>query len=190
MVADQGAVPLVCGRCRRDPPPWSGLAFFGSYAGLLRDLLTGFKFNSRLGLGRLLQALAVEAYALHGACWERPELVIPVPLHPRRLRARGFNQSLETSRLLARELGVPVGAEVLRRCRHTRPQVSLPARERRENVQGAFVADEAAVLGRRILLVDDIMTTGGTLRECARTLRRAGASNVSALVIARTAADG
>lgn len=188
MVSDPAAVPQVCGHCRREPPPWSGLAFFGPYTGLLRDLLTGFKFNSRLGLGRLLQGLALEAYELHGFCWERPQLVIPVPLHVRRLTMRGFNQSLETARLLARELGVPLGAEALRRCRSTRPQVSLPARDRRLNVQGAFAAREAAVLGREVLLVDDIMTTGGTLRECARTLRQAGAAKISVLVVARTVA--
>ncbi|WP_126380956.1 ComF family protein [Desulfovibrio ferrophilus] len=190
MVVDATAAPLVCGQCRRDPPPWSNLAFYGPYEGLLRELLTGFKFNNRLGLGRLLQALSVEAYHLHGGFQEQPDAVVPVPLHARRLVARGFNQSLEMGRLLAHEMLIPLKPGVLARRRHTPPQAGLPARERRQNVHNAFWADEVAIQGRRILLVDDIMTTGGTMRECARTLQRSGAADVSVLVIARTTSGG
>lgn len=188
MAADETAPPTLCGDCRRKPPPWGALAFYGVYGGLLRTLLTEYKFYGRLGLGRLLQALAV-------AAWERsgdmpaPDLLVPVPLHARRLSWRGFNQSLELARLLARRLGRPLEPGALVRLRHTEPQLTLAAGQRRDNVRGAFGADPAMVRGAGVLLVDDIMTTGGTLEECARILRRAGAARVDVLVLARTAQE-
>lgn len=186
MTADPAVPPLTCGTCRREPPPWVGLAFYGAYGGLLRELLTGFKFNGRLGLGGLVQALAVQAWERQGADWEPPGLIVPVPLHETRLAGRGFNQSLEAARGLGRRLGAPVSAQALARVRATRPQTGLSAVERRSNIRDAFAAQEDLVNGRTVLLVDDIMTTGGTLRECARALARAGAVEVRVLVLART----
>ena len=111
------------------------------------------------------------------------DLLLPVPLHPRRLKARGFNQAL----LLAQGFpDRPTGLEVLKRLRHTVPQVGLNPKERRDNVKGAFgVSQPAAVKGRKILLIDDLYTTGSTVRECARVLRRAGAARVEVLTVAR-----
>ncbi|WP_461208920.1 phosphoribosyltransferase family protein [Desulfocurvus sp. DL9XJH121] len=187
VASDPLAGPTVCGDCRRDPPPWEALYFHGVYAGRLKSLLADYKFNDRLGLGGLVQALALAAWERGGA--EAPDLVAPVPLHPRRLLSRGFNQSLEAARLLARRLDRPLVPRALARVRHTAPQMSLDAARRRENVRGAFAAEAALVKGARVLLVDDVMTTGGTLRECAGALRRAGAGRVEALVLARTARE-
>ena len=189
VAADPNAPPTLCGRCRREPPAWVSLAFYTVYGGLARRLLTDYKFHGRLGLGRLMQAMAVAAWERGGAL-PVPDLLAPVPLHPRRLSWRGFNQSLELGRLLARRLDRRIEPGALVRLRHTVPQSTLAAGRRRDNVRGAFEADPALVRGARVLLVDDIMTTGGTLEECARSLKRAGAAGVDVLVLARTAQDG
>ena len=115
-----------------------------------------------------------------------PDVIVPVPLHHRRLLWRGFNQSLEISRSLSKRLDRPVLKNGLTRIRNTPPQTRLGLRERRVNIKDAFLADTGQIRGRRVLLVDDVYTTGSTLRECARTLRRAGAFGVDVLVLART----
>lgn len=115
-------------------------------------------------------------------CWD---VTVPVPLHPRRLRWRGFNQSLELARAAARRSGCAVAPQGLRRIRETTPQTGLSESERKANIKGAFTAPSDAVRQKRVLLVDDVLTTGATLDECARTLTRAGASSVDVLVLAR-----
>lgn len=190
IAADPSAEPTVCGDCRREPRPWESLAFHGIYEGLLKNLITDYKFKGRLGLGRLLQSLALSAWRLRRPDGPVPDALVPVPLHPRRLAWRGFNQSLEMSRLLAADLDRPLVADALRRVRHTVPQAGLSAGERMANVRGAFEVCGDGLRGRSVLLVDDIMTTGGTLAECARTLARAGAARVDVLVLARTSLHG
>ena len=167
-----------------DPPPWEALHFHGHYAGLLRELILGYKFHNHFGRNRLLAELAAATFERSGA--DRPDIIVPVPLHRRRLLWRGFNQSLELSRVLARRTGRPVLLKGLTRIRNTPPQTRLGFRERRANIKGAFAADAEQVRGRNALLVDDVYTTGATLRECARTLKRAGAARVSVLVLARS----
>lgn len=180
---DEASEPYVCGRCRVSPPPWDKFAFYGPYHGLLGDLIRDFKFNSRLGLTKLLSSLIIHA-ARAGEF--TPQVVAPVPLHRRRLRARGFNQSLELAKPLAAALNSRLLPGAMDRRRFTTPQVKLKAAERRDNVKGAFAAHRPSVEGRSVLVVDDIMTTGGTLVECCKVLRRAGASRVDVLVLART----
>jgi ComF family protein len=186
---------IICGECRLDPPPWDRLYFHGAYSGPLRDMIIDYKFHGGLHRTRLLISLAVQAYqpaeiplsaVRHGpGVAGSPDLVLPVPLHPRRLLWRGYNQSTELARGLGRALQCPVPPDALVRTRNTVPQLSLDMRQRRENIRDAFAADPAQVAGRSILLVDDVYTTGATLTECARTLRRAGASGVAVLVLAR-----
>jgi len=115
------------------------------------------------------------------------DLLAPVPLHPKRIKKRGFNQSL----LLARAFpGAPVAREAVVRTRHTAPQVGLNPKQRQDNVKGAFaVTDPALVKGKHVLLVDDLYTTGATVKECARVLRRAGARRVEVLTVARVRYD-
>lgn len=116
--------------------------------------------------------------------------IIPVPLHKRRLRWRGFNQALMLAREISEITGIWVDPNTLIRVRYTRPQTRLPFKERSENVKGAFeVARETFVRDRSVLLVDDVATTGSTLTECARVLKKAGARRVEALTIARAAPD-
>lgn len=118
--------------------------------------------------------------------FQRLDVIVPVPLHKRRLRSRGFNQALLLAELLAHEWRLPLERRALRRVRWTEPQITLTAAERRENVRGAFaVADNVAVAGKCVLLVDDVLTTGSTVEECARTLKRSGAVGVAVVTVAR-----
>lgn len=144
-------------------------------------LVPRLKFHGDLAAGRLLtQVLDI---ALRDE--PRPEALVPVPLHPRRLAGRGYDQALELARPLARSLGIALCTDVLHRVRATRPQTELRARARRRNLQGAFRA--RAPVPAHVALLDDVMTTGNTLGECAMALRAAGAERVEAWVVARAA---
>jgi ComF family protein len=117
-------------------------------------------------------------------------LTIPVPLHPKRLRERGFNQSLLLARHVASSLGAELDFLSLRRIRYTQPQTGLKSDERRKNVSRAFeFMNHGSVKGRTVILVDDVATTGNTLNECARVLRRSGCDSVFCLVLARTSGE-
>jgi ComF family protein len=178
-----GEPPRLCGPCRAEPKPWSRLAFYGRYDGVLKDLVLDYKFGGRLDRAHVLQGLVLHAYRERLADGP-PDLIVPVPLHPRRLQRRGFNQSLELSRRLSKATGRPVVPEALVRVRETTPQSSLGGRaERVANIRGAFRAEPDLASGRSALLVDDILTTGATLEECARALQAAGASEVAILVL-------
>jgi ComF family protein len=152
----------------------------GLYDGPLRAILHAFKYDRRRSLAGPLRSLMRDrgAPVLAGA-----DCVVPVPLHWRRRWRRGFNQAFE----LSRDLGVPV-RRALRRRRHTRTQTDLPARERQRNVRDAFVArGNVPVAGLRVVLVDDVSTTGATLEACAKALMAAGAVEVRTLTAARVA---
>ena len=175
--------PSRCPECRLEPPPWESLHFHGRYSGLMRDLIVGYKFRNRFDHNRLLGAMAVSTFETHGG--RLPDIIIPVPLHARRLTWRGFNQSVEIARGLGSRLKRPVLLHALERTRNTPPQTRLGLKERQTNIRGAFKADPALVKGKVALLVDDVYTTGSTLREGARTLRGAGCTGVDVLVLAR-----
>ena len=114
------------------------------------------------------------------------DVICPVPLHPARQRLRGFNQSELIARRLGQSLGLAVNMSALRRTKPTQPQIELTGDQRRRNVRGAFaVEDKAAVAGKGVLVLDDVWTTGSTITECARVLRRAGAARVLVLTVAR-----
>jgi ComF family protein len=170
-----------CQRCRQRPSPVTASRAIGPYDGPLRAILHSFKYGGcrslSRGLGGLLRDSAAEVLA-------GVDVAVPVPLHRGRRRARGFNQARE----LARHLGVPV-ADALRRTRATASQTDLPAEARRGNVQGAFAMRRfiarVNVEGLRVVLVDDVSTTGATIEACATVLRAAGAAEVSAVTAAR-----
>ncbi|MEE4330368.1 MAG: ComF family protein [Wenzhouxiangella sp.] len=173
----------LCGRCTTRLPnftaAWPGYA----YRGQLERLIQRFKFHGDLAAGRVLAGLFAGRLASMAA--PRPDLMVPVPLHPRRRLRRGFNQAA----LLARDLGAHLGGlpwmEVLVRKRSTRAQSELPADRRRGNVRGAFEIGRLPPGVRFVALVDDVMTTGSTLDECARVLLRAGVERVDVWVVAR-----
>ncbi len=150
----------------------------------MRELLLGFKLNSRLALGAVFGDLLVEAFRFHFP--EQPfDVIVPVPIHRRRLFFRGFNQSLELARLLACRVTLPVAAGALKKNRPTPPQRGLARKERMENVKNSFAADPGTCRGKQILLLDDVLTTGSTLTACTREIKRAGAKSVHVLVAAR-----
>ncbi len=182
------ALPLTqaggsaCGRCIRHPPP-----FVSSHAPLLYEppfsrLIGEFKFRHRLHLTASLSALFCSTLP---ADLPRPDLLLPVPLHPDRLRERGFNQSLELARRIAGELDLELDWRALRRVRATPPQSRLDRRARRSNLHAAFSAD-GGVKGCHIALLDDVITTGATVTAASLALRRAGAERIDVWALART----
>ncbi len=178
----------LCSRCLTRRPQFDmarSCAVYrstGDTGSTLAAALHRYKYHRDVTLAPVLGDLLAERCPLP----PQYDLVLPVPLHLSRLRWRGFNQSLLLARPLARRFGLPLDPFVLLRTRATRPQVHLDETDRRRNITGAFaVRDRGAVRGRRILLVDDVYTTGATVDECARTLRRAGARHIDVLVLAR-----
>ncbi len=176
------AQPCVCGECLRNPPPFEQTFSLFRYAHPLDHLLQQLKFNRRLVNARLLAALMAEAIGHQGQ--RLPDLIVPVPLHPRRLRTRGYNQAVELARPLSRQFGVPMALHDCRRVRETALQSELPAKQRHANIKGAFEVDDS-LRGRHVAIVDDVMTTGSTVTELARVMRDRGAKTVDVWVCAR-----
>ena len=180
------ALPLptpaaLCGQCQRRPPPWSAAWAPFRYGWPLDRLESRFKFGGDLAAGRVLSSL-----------WQRescpvplPQQLLSVPLHGSRLRQRGYNQALELARPLARHLRLPLCIDALQRTRPTGAQTELDAVGRRRNVRGAFALREGVTLPAHVALLDDVMTTGATLAECTRMLRRAGVLRVDVWALAR-----
>ena len=176
-----------CGAClQREPAFASAWAPF-RYAHPLDLLEARFKFRRDLSAGRVLADLLIDAARLQ-LCGLLPERLLCVPLHADRLRERGFNQALELARPLARALAIPLDAHSLVRTRHTRAQTGLDARARRQNLRKAFEFRAGEAPPRHVALLDDVMTTGSTLRECARVLRQAGVERVDVWALARAPA--
>ena len=187
-----------CARCRDNryhvAPPFIALRAVYVFDGPPRHAIHRFKYQDKIALAPSLAAV------LNGFLTEQPDdvpripmervgLLIPVPLHPWRQYRRGYNQSALLARELSKLNGVP-SAEVLRRTRHTTPQIELKAGERAANVKDAFAVDEAALsrfnpAGEAVLLIDDVSTTGATVAECARVLKASGIAEVYALTLAR-----
>jgi ComF family protein len=152
--------------------------------GLVRTLVHALKYQYATELLFVFQRLLRGFFALHAERFRDADAIVPVPLHPRRFAERGFNQAELIGGIAAGELGKPI-VHMLRRARYTRCQAQLAKEERGKNVQGAFaLRAETDVAGKRVLLVDDVYTTGATMQECARLLRAAGAVSVSGFAVA------
>lgn len=188
------ALPLslatsLCGHCQLSRPPLDLCLSATAYAWPWVDLIARFKFREQAGwdrpLATLMQSTPLAEDALHAADW-----VLPIPLSAQRLSERGYNQAWLLARLLSPG---KAHAQWLLRTRDTPSQRSLPRAERLANLEGAFAVAperEAQLTGKRVLLVDDVMTSGASLHTAARVLRQAGVVHISALVLARTEADG
>lgn len=193
-LASEGGEPK-CGLCRRLEPTYTRAVAYGSYDGTLRGLIHLLKYEQMQPAAALLGRMLAEAMAGLESCWTQPEVVVvPVPLHARKLRQRGFNQSELIARsALKRGTGsgrLVLSVGTLERRRETLSQTGLTRHQRRENIRGAFaVARPESIAGREVVLVDDVFTTGTTASECARVLRREGASKVYVATVARTLKD-
>lgn len=175
--------PGRCAACAVRPASLDGIRSVALFEGTLREAIHAFKYEGLTALGQALGEFLAQG-------WERlrpkGDVVVPVPLHPSRLRERGYNQSTLLARELGRRVGLPVLEKVLARSRMTLPQVELDARQRWDNVQGAFhcyAGDQ--IRHRAVLLIDDVCTTGATLIACAEALRPYGPASVWALTLAR-----
>jgi len=171
----------LCGRCLSEPPAFDRTIALWQYAPYADHLVRALKYRGELALAGLF---AEELVSRLGA--SNIDTIVPMPLHRTRLAERGFNQALEIARPLARRLNIPIAPRLARRTRATADQTDLAPAERARNVRGAF-ACERDLAGRRIAIVDDVMTTGATLDELAGALKRAGAAWVENWVVARTA---
>jgi ComF family protein len=169
----------TCGRCLQHPPAFSHTVAAYAYAFPLDKLVQAVKFSEQLVLVEQL------ATALAQRIEQRPDVLIAMPLHPLRLRERGFNQSLLLARSLSKRLDIPLLTDACERTRNTSPQSSLRWQERGKNMRKAFTCS-ADLSGKHIAVVDDVMTTGASIEELSRTLRQADAKEICAWVVART----
>ena len=184
-----GAGETRCGLCRRLAPPFVKAVAYGSYEGGLRELIHLLKYQQVRPAAVVLARILTGAVSGIESGWtQSPVVVVPVPLHARKLRQRGFNQSELIARDAIKLNGrMVLHHRVLERQRETQSQIGLTRHQRRENLRGAFaVTRPEEIAGREILLVDDVFTTGTTGAECARVLRRAGASKIFVATVART----
>ncbi|MEJ2040507.1 MAG: ComF family protein [Desulfosarcinaceae bacterium] len=184
----------LCGRCLNQPPAFSCARSAGYYEGGLRVMIHQLKYKGYVQAAAPLSRLLWRTFKRH---WDPGsiDLLLPVPLHRKRLHGRGFNQAVQLLRrwpALAREEGVALGMDrvkpkLLVRRRNTPPQTGLDSRQRIDNVKGAFMVESTSEVRKRsILIVDDVFTTGATVDACARTLIKAGASRVCVLTLARS----
>jgi ComF family protein len=176
----------LCGACISEPPAFDLTVVAADYAMPVDQLVLQLKFGHRLALASLLSRLLRDAIAQRPGL-VLPSLLCPVPLGPRRLAERGYNQALEIARPLSRSLGVALHPRLASRVLETAAQSSVAPDQRQRNIAGAFaIPDMALVQGRHIGVVDDVMTSGRTLNELAATLKRHGAARVTNFVFART----
>jgi len=170
-----------CAECREDPPAFSRALTPYIYEGVLAEAIQRFKYQKQTSLADPLGALLIEKLPA-----VQFDSITAIPLHPARLRAREFNQSLLLAQRIARFTRVPLLIDALNRSQDTPPQVGLSRKERSQNVRRAFhLLDRSSIEGKRILLVDDVYTTGATLREGAKILMKGGAKEVIAAAVAR-----
>lgn len=150
-------------------------------------MIHAFKYRYKTHLRRPLALLALEGLTAF-ITRQGPDVIIPVPLHRKRLQSRGFNQAVLLGEVFSTRLSIPMQTGTLLRIRQTEPQIELSVEERRSNVKGAFAVNEPErISDKRVLLLDDVMTTGSTVNECSKELKKAGALSVTVATVARTA---
>ena len=175
---------MVCGSCLNSPPDFDATISVFLYAYPIDAMMQRYKYGSLLNLGDAFGELLAEKIHI-----ENIDLIIPMPMHPQRLKERGFNQALEIAKildkLLCKNYKGKLDYKSVARQTLTPPQASLPLKDRVKNIKGAFKV-HADLSGKRIAIVDDVMTTGASLNELAKTLKKAGAGHVECWVIART----
>lgn len=172
----------LCSGCFARRPDFSSTFCFGLYAGALREAISLLKFSGIRRLARPLGKLLVELPI------PRFDGIVPVPVTKRALKERGFNHTVLLGRGVSKSIDIPLFMDALYKKKETPPQVGLGAKERLSNLKNAFEVF-GSVTGKRLLLLDDVMTTGATVRECSRVLMKAGAKDVIVVTLARSTLD-
>jgi len=172
----------ICGACLKRPPRYDAIHCAFSYGYPIDHLIRALKYHGRLAHGRVLGRLLAHSLQASSPSW--PEWIVPVPLASSRYSERGFNQAFEIAKQLQHVLRIPIHTDVLERIRDTREQAGLDRIGRRKNVRGAFKLRDS-VPGLHVAIVDDVVTTGSTVNEVARVLKRAGARRVDVWAVAR-----
>ncbi len=181
--------PYLCSVCRQREWAFDMARAGFVFDGPVRDASHMLKYQGHFGIGAWLGKKMEEILrdTFHYKENEEEALIVPVPLSPERLKDREFNHSLALAVPISKSLGFPVNTSVLQRKNGSRPQVGLSPKERWHNVRGAFsIKGSESIKGKRVILVDDVLTTGATSNECARVLKKAGAVRVDVLILART----
>lgn len=173
-----------CLNCRMLRPPFHSARALFPYSGPAESLVRSYKYNGNYFLGPRIINLAATRNWLPESV-EKCDTIVPVPLHKKRRKERGYNQAEFIARTVGQHFSIPIQPDAIVRQRQTDQQARLSHPKRRENVRGAFDPGDANIADRRILLVDDVLTTGATAGECARTLRRAGAKRIDVLTLVR-----
>lgn len=171
----------VCGNCLKHPPRFDATTAALNFDFPADAIVRALKYQGQLEIAELLATMLAQRLAGCG----KPDFILPMPLHTARLQHRGFNQAAEIARRVARLLDVPFAVNAALRVRATEPQAGLPLEQRRKNLRGAFAAAED-LSGKKVAVIDDVMTTGTSLNELAKTLKAAGAVRVECWVAART----
>lgn len=179
---EPGNTMEVCEDCQTIPPDFDNLRSHTLFTGPIREALHHLKYNNDIGLGEVLAHYLVETFQQQK--WDA-DIVTAVPLSKRRLRSRGYNQAEELARPFAAMIHKPYMGNIVKRVVDTRSQIDLSAEERRENVYGAFYANSMFIKAKSVIIIDDVSTTGSTISECARALRKAGAREIHAITLAR-----
>ncbi|HEY7986834.1 MAG TPA: ComF family protein [Methylophilaceae bacterium] len=175
----------ICGSCLQHPPAFDATIAAFNFVFPMDALLRALKYRGELSVAEIAANGLMSSLEHH----DLPDLLIPMPLHPQRLQERGFNQAMEISRRIVRHTSCQLSTNSVIRLRHGEPQASLPLNKRAKNVKGVFAVNDTANInlrGKRIAVVDDIMTSGASLNELAKTLKKAGATRVECWVVART----
>jgi ComF family protein len=176
----------LCGRCRDEPPLFDRALSACRYDDTVREIVSAYKYKNKPYIGRDLISIVFK-FLREKILALSPELIVPIPLHIKRLKERGYDQSYILSEGVGRELNIPVSYGNLIRTRYTVPQVELSGNERLKNVKGAFsIKDKLEIEGNKaILLIDDVFTTGATIKECVKVIRGAGVDKIYVLTVAR-----
>ena len=175
---------MVCGRCLNSPPDFDATKAVFLYAYPVDAMMLRYKYGNMLNLGDAFGEFLAKKVNVED-CLKNIDIIIPMPMHPQRLKERGFNQALEIAKVLCKKSKEKLDFKSVERQTLTPPQASLPLKERVKNIKGAFKVN-VNLTGKRIAIVDDVMTTGASLNELAKTLKKAGAVHVECWVIART----
>jgi ComF family protein len=181
LVADSS---ITCSDCLKDAPSFNWARSFGLYEGVLKEAVNLMKYYSVKRLSKPLSEIML------GMKIPQADAIIPVPLHKKKLRSREFNQSSSFARHISKSNGIPVILNALVKIKETVPQVGLNARERKKNIKNSFgLTNRELIQGKDIILVDDVFTTGATVRECSRLLKKQGAGDIYVVLLAHSRGD-